>query len=139
MSLQIFCLVQNHELVSHVISFHWRNTKWPKPFWSWIETLQDFSLLSISVFSRVFLQRQIWIINYYVKSWSKNLSKENINTGVSVVFKTIPELKCQNNHFSGNTSFFVFIAENFWRDFGRNNWWSIFDIVERLIISYLFL
>ena len=39
--------------------------------------------------SRVFLQRQIWIVNYYVKSWSKNLSNENINTGVYVVvFKT---------------------------------------------------
>ena len=39
----------------------------------------------------------------------KNLSNENINTGVSVVFKIKQELKCQNElfskyHFSGNTS-----------------------------------
>ena len=41
----------------------------------------------------------------------KNLSNENINTGVSVVFKTKCELKCQNElflkyHFSGNTKEF---------------------------------
>ena len=29
----------------------------------------------------------------------KNLSNENINTGVSVVFKTKRELKCQNELF----------------------------------------
>ena len=66
--------------------------------------------------SRVFLQRQIWIVNYYVKSLSKNLSNENKNTGVSVVFKTKRELKCQNElfllyHFSGNTERLVFITE----------------------------
>ena len=33
--------------------------------------------------SRVFLLRQIWIVNYYVKSSSNNLSNENINTSVS--------------------------------------------------------
>ena len=64
----------------------------------------------------VFLQRQIWIVNYYVKSSSKNLSNENINTGVSVVFKTKRELKRQNElflkyHFSGNTSVYVIITE----------------------------
>ena len=58
----------------------------------------------------------LWIINYYVKSQSNNLSNENINTGVSVVFKTKRELKCQNElflkyHFSGNTSLYVFITE----------------------------
>ena len=36
--------------------------------------------------SRVFLLHQLWIVNYYVKSLSNNLSNENINTGVSVVF-----------------------------------------------------
>jgi len=44
------------------------------------------------------------------------LSNENINTDVSVVFKTNRELKCQtelllNYHFSGNTILYVFIAE----------------------------
>ena len=34
--------------------------------------------------SRVFLLGQLWI----VKSWSINLSIENINNGASVVFKT---------------------------------------------------
>ena len=33
--------------------------------------------------SRVFLQRQLWIVNYYVKSLSNNLSNEHIKTGVS--------------------------------------------------------
>ena len=59
--------------------------------------------------SWVFLLRQLWILNYYAKSSSNNLSSENINTGFSVVFKTKCELKCQNElflkyHFSGNTS-----------------------------------
>ena len=45
----------------------------------------------------------------------KNLSNENINTGVPVVFKTKRELKCKNElflmyHFSGNTSLYVFIT-----------------------------
>ena len=46
----------------------------------------------------------IWVLN------------ENINIGASVVFKTKCELKCLNElflkyHFSGNTSFYVFIIE----------------------------
>ena len=28
--------------------------------------------------SRIFLQRQLWIVNYYVKSLSNNFSNENI-------------------------------------------------------------
>ena len=60
-------------------------------------------------YSRVFLLCQSWIVNYFVKSQSYNLSNENINTGVSVVFKTKRELKYQNElilkyHFSGNTT-----------------------------------
>ena len=61
---------------------------------------------------------------YYVKYWlsiimSKvSLSNENINTGVSVVFKTKHELKCQNKlffkyHFSGNTSLKDFLLRLF--------------------------
>ena len=62
--------------------------------------------------SRVFLLRQLWIVTYCVQSWSNNLS----NTGVSDVFKTKHELKCQNElfmkyNFSENTSFYVFITE----------------------------
>ena len=33
--------------------------------------------------SRVFLLRQLWIINYYVKSSLSNVNDESINTGVS--------------------------------------------------------
>ena len=33
--------------------------------------------------NRVFLLRQLWIVNYYDKSLSNNLSNENRNTGVS--------------------------------------------------------
>ena len=68
------------------------------------------------IISRVYLLRQLWIINYYVKSLSNNLSNENIKTGLSVVFKTKSELKCQNElfvkyHISGHTSLYVFITE----------------------------
>ena len=34
-------------------------------------------------FSRVFLLRQLLIVNYFVQSSSNNLSNENIKTGVS--------------------------------------------------------
>ena len=63
--------------------------------------------------SRVFLQCQIWVINYYVKSKSKNLSNEKINTGVSVVFKTKRELKRQNKLFFWKQQFFVLVTQNF--------------------------
>ena len=70
----------------------------------------------------VFLLRQLWIINYHVKSSSNNLSNENINIDVSVVFKTKRGLKCQNElflkyNFSENTSFYVFITEIIWQTF----------------------
>ena len=56
-------------------------------------------------------------------------------TLVSVVFKTQRELKCQNelfstNHFSENTSVYVFVTKIIWRNFDviiDNN-----DVVERL-------
>ena len=37
------------------------------------------------VFSRYFLQRQLWIVHYYVKSSSNNLSNKNVQAGVSRV------------------------------------------------------
>ena len=54
---------------------------------------------------------------------SNNLSNENINTGVSVVFKTKSELKFQNElilqyHFPGSSSLNVFNTEIIW----CNNW-----------------
>ena len=39
--------------------------------------------LCIKTKSRVFLQCQLWIVNYYVKNSSNNLSNENIKTGAS--------------------------------------------------------
>ena len=39
-------------------------------------------LATTKVISKVFLPRQIWIVNYYVKNTSINLSNETINTGV---------------------------------------------------------
>ena len=35
------------------------------------------------VLSLIFLLRQLWIINYYVKSSLSNVNDESINTGVS--------------------------------------------------------
>ena len=39
--------------------------------------------LVIKFIGRVFLLRQLLIVNYYVKSLSNNISNENTNTGVS--------------------------------------------------------
>ena len=39
--------------------------------------------IRIIAFSRGFLVSQLWIVNYYVKCSSNNLSNEKINTGVS--------------------------------------------------------
>ena len=68
--------------------------------------------------SRVFLLRQLWIVNYYIKSLSINLSNENINTGVSFVFKRKRELFLKYN-FSGNTNSYDFITEIIWWTFDR--------------------
>ena len=57
---------------------------------------------------KVFLLHQIWIVNYHVKSQSKNLSDENINAGVSMIFKTKSELKCQNKKFFWTHQFLCF-------------------------------
>ena len=51
--------------------------------------------------SRVFLQRQLWIVNYYVKSSSNNLNNENIKTGVS------REMIFQNSSFWHSNSHYV--------------------------------
>ena len=51
------------------------------------------------IFSAAYQQQSFYYVNYgsslyyYVKN---NLSNENINTGVSVVFKTKCEFECQN-------------------------------------------
>ena len=82
--------------------------------------------------SRDFLQRQIWIVNYCQKVCQK-ISIMKTNTGVFVVFKTKRELECQMNWKQS----VVFITEIFWRTFWRtfwlDNWWSIFDVIKRLL------
>ena len=45
----------------------------------WKELLDDL----LNEISRVLLLRQLWIVNYYVKSLWSILSNESINTGVS--------------------------------------------------------
>ena len=59
-------------------------------------------------YSRVFLLCQLWIVNYFLKSYSNSLSNENINIGVSVVIKTKCLLKCQNRLISLETPVFTF-------------------------------
>ena len=85
-------------------------------------------------FSRVFLLRQLRTINDFVKSLSNNLSNENTNTGVSVVFKT----KCQNEiflkyNFSWNTSFYV-LCLMIYDYLTINNWCSKKTLLLRICI-----
>ena len=49
--------------------------------------LNNISLNWNEIKSWVFLLRQLWLVSYYAISSSNNLSNENKNTGVSVVFK----------------------------------------------------
>ena len=55
-----------------------------------------------SSISRVFILRQLWIVNYHVKSSSNNLSNENINSSFEFTF-------CLED--KRNTSVNVFISE----------------------------
>ena len=38
-------------------------------------------LMVLVMISRVFLQHQLWTVNYYIKRFSNNLTNGNINTG----------------------------------------------------------
>ena len=56
--------------------------------WNWLIHLTHFASADFSWDnSRVVLLRQLWIVNYSIKSLSNNLSNENINIGVFLVFK----------------------------------------------------
>jgi hypothetical protein len=103
---------------------------WVEDKYLWQESLQidlNSSLSTTSIMNCQLLRQKL----------SNNLSNEIINTGVSVVFKTKSELKCQNElflkyHFSGNTSVYVFIMYwDYLTNFIRNNWRSMIDVVER--------
>ena len=52
-------------------------------------TIYVYSIGEAKDYSRVFLLRQLWTVNYYVKSSSNNLSNENIHPGISreIIFK----------------------------------------------------
>ena len=81
--------------------------------------------------SRVFLLRQLWIVNYSIKSSSNNLSNENIKHRCFCCLQdktwTIFE-----NIISLETPFLCFYYWDYLTNFWRNNWWPIINIVERL-------
>ena len=84
-----------------------------------------------NLINRVFLLRQLWIVNYYVKSSSNNLSNENIKTGVSKIVHfaiSIYILSCRQQKHQCLCLHYWDYLMNFW----RNNWRSIIDVVERL-------
>ena len=62
------------------------------------------------------------------QSKSNTLSNENINTGVSVIFKTKPELECQNElSFLLKRKSLRFHYWDYLTSFWRNNWQPIND------------
>ena len=86
---------------------------------------------------KVFLLRQLWIVSYYVKILSNNLSNENKNISVSremilqnLLIVTFWFTFCFEDN--RNISVYVFITEEYLTDFWRNNWPLIIDVVERL-------
>ena len=66
------------------------------------------------IISRVFLQRQLWIVNYYVKSSFWHFK-------IHILSRRQQKHQCLCFHYWDDLT-------NFW----RNNWRSIIDIVERL-------
>ena len=61
----------------------------------------------------MFLPRQLWKVNYYIKKFHQIISVVKANASIFVVFKTKRELKCQNElflsyHFSENTECLCF-------------------------------
>ena len=91
-------------------------------------------------FSRVFLLRQLWIVNYYVKNWSNHLSNENIPLPKHCCFcclqdKTwikMPKWTRFETLFLWKHQFFCFHYWYYLTKFWRNNWRSIIDLVKRL-------
>ena len=83
------------------------------------------------------LLRQLWIVNYYIKSSSNNLSNENIkkrndiskivHIGISIHVLSWRQQKHQCLCFP----YWDYLT-NFW----QNNWRFIIDVVERLLMSF---
>ena len=91
--------------------------------------------------SRFFLKSQLWIVNYYGKSSSTNLSNEIIKTGVSreMVFQKQLILAFQFMFLSWKQQKHQWLCFHYWdylANFWCNNWRSIIDIVEGF--SYIF-
>ena len=80
----------------------------------------DFWLNLDVVKCRVFLLRQLWIVNYYVKSPSNNLSNEKINT-----------LCFQRNDFSKIVHFGILIHVLSWRQ--QKHQCSVYAFVTEII------
>ena len=108
--------------------------KWPQP-----ATMQRFPAEKMmrSDDSQVFLLHQLWIVNYFVKSLSNNLSNENIKTGASrdigiskiVHFGILIHVLSWRQQKNQCLCFhYWYYLTNFW----RNNWRFIIDVVERL-------
>ena len=97
-----------------------------KSFESWIWNAPRVSI------GEVFLQHQLWIVNYYVKSLSNNLIIENIRAGVSREMIMIFQKKvhfCISIHIClENNNVYVFITEIIWLTFDEN-WQSIIGVV----------
>ena len=97
-----------------------------KSFESWIWNAHRVSI------GEVFLQHQLWIVNYYVKSLSNNLIIENIRAGVSREMIMIFQKKSFwhfNSHLSWKQQCLCFhygnYLTNFWQKLTINNWRSI--------------
>jgi hypothetical protein len=84
------------------------------------------------------IAESFYYVNYYVKSSSNNLSKENIKTGVSreMIFQKEFILAFQFTFClddTRNTSVYVLITGTIWlNNFWHINWQSIIFVVERL-------
>ena len=114
-----------------LINYYWKFAYASVALFIYIGKISQYAGTLKELNSRILLLCQLWIVNYSVKSSSNSLSNENINTGVSIVFKTKCKSKCLNElllkyHFSGNTTFYIFITKIIWRTFD-----VIIDVVKR--------
>ena len=80
--------------------------------------------------SRVFLLCQLWIVNYYIKNTSNNLSNENKYWWFFCLQDKMWIKMPKWTIFVMSSDVFVLITENFWRIFWRDNWRSLIGVVE---------
>ena len=95
----------------------------------WI-SVKELDPTSPKPLARVFLLLHLWILNYYVKSSSNNLSIQNIKTGVSsetVDFGTLIYILSWRQHKQQCLCFHYWgYLTNFWRNtwLTIHKWWS---------------